>query len=106
MMMASQENMSHEKSNRPLFRAINIRAIWNRKLSRFQVEVNHGQRLVQMMTEDEFRAFVGNLDVEIRIAGWKLVLNGDEGGRLTGQIKDYLRAVLASYDEAKWRGQV
>jgi len=84
---------------------VNIRAVWNKNLGRFQVEINHGERQVQLMTEQEYADFCANLDTEVRIAGWKLVLDGDDGS-LMAQIKDYLRAVLASYMDAKRKGLV
>jgi hypothetical protein len=98
----SDRGKGHHKKLCP----VNVRAIWNLKLSKFQVELNTIERRdVQMMTEQEYVDFCAGLDTEVRVGGWKLILSGDDGSAMK-QIVTYLRTVLASYLDAKRRGVV
>jgi hypothetical protein len=86
---------------------IHFLAVWNPTAKMMNVEFSTPEKKhIELMSPKRFEEFCAKLDSEIEIAEWKVRFEPGSDRSQIEQIKDYFRAVLASYKKAKAAGDV
>lgn len=86
---------------------VNFKAIFNPQDGKFKVSFQADKRYYQSMSPAEYEAWCATLDEGITIDGWKMNFEGaGPEDKTVKAIRDYFRAVLQSYKEAKAAGRI